>query len=175
MSNDWEPSLEVGRTLITKEIFKGRVTGGGRNGPGTVYWAAGIGRWDRLSITLEKRSKSLRSGFVEVELHGGGLYRVNGAALDSSRSFDFFFCVGEHGVRRVLKTELNELFKELFPDVAKAIGLDDLPELMGSDAQVSWANDLRLRFAEKSPEDPRLQSELKAKYWIDNRLELGVA
>jgi hypothetical protein len=175
MSKDWEPTLEVGRTLITKEIFRGHVTGGGKNGPGIVYQAAGIGRWDRLSITLEKRSKSLRSGFIKIDLHGDGLYRVKGAAHDSSSSLDFYFCVGERGVRRVLKTELNELLKELFPDEAKAIGLDDLPELMGSDAQVAWANDLRLRFAEKSPEDPRLQSELKARYWIDNRFELGLA
>lgn len=46
------------------------------------------------------------------------------------------------------------------------------PKLKGSRKQLGWAYKIRARFAEVQPDSEILDTELEAKYWIDNRVKL---
>ncbi|CAJ8619069.1 Uncharacterised protein [Burkholderia pseudomallei] len=113
-------TLGLGKSSIDTTYFYGTVTGGGAYGPGICEKVAGVSSNGDLLLTrlrmYDERSGSKRSGSLNYELTGDGVYRAYGYA-DSNRSEgpEIFFELEGDSVRKLNRAELNERLRAMSP------------------------------------------------------------
>lgn len=113
-------TISLGKSSVDTDYFYGTVTGGGAYGPGICEKVAGVSSNGGLVFTRlrmhDDRSGSKRSGSLNYELTGDGVYRAYGYA-DSNRSEgpEIFFELEGDSVRKLNRAELNERLRAMSP------------------------------------------------------------
>ncbi|RQR34840.1 hypothetical protein [Burkholderia sp. Bp9142] len=114
-------TLSLGKSSIDTTYFYGTVTGGGAHGPGICQKVVGMSSKGDLLLTRlpmhDDRSGSKRSGSVNYELTGNGVYRAYGYA-DSNRSEgpEIFFELDGDSLRELNRNQLDERLRLMSPE-----------------------------------------------------------
>ncbi|WP_432258090.1 hypothetical protein [Cupriavidus sp. TMH.W2] len=113
--------ISLGKSSVDTTYFYGGVTGGGAYGPGICEKVVGISASGKLTVKRlpfhDNRSGSKRSGSLDYELTGDGVYRAY-AYADSNRSEgpEFFFELEGYALKELNRQELDERLRALSPD-----------------------------------------------------------
>ncbi len=108
--------LSIQENKITEETLSMCVRGGGL---GLSAWVAKIsGEDEKFGFKREfcKKNKNLsnseKSGIIEFELSGAGLYEFRNVCYNSSRTFSGFFLISEDEIKEVSRNESISYLQE---------------------------------------------------------------
>lgn len=130
--------IEFGRGVVIRDaegiVFRGQVTGGGANGPGTVNEVTGFATTERPRWSQDNRSGSGRSGWVEWRLEADRLYGLARVAYNSQRTSDYYVSTFDDGVVELSLAEYRAELRRLYP-----LGAQEADELQARRAAAEAA------------------------------------